>query len=50
MYVAIPSKSQKSFENVASGTLRNGCMFYIHEICTGLFIQVFEGESGGATT
>ena len=33
-----------------SGRLRNGCMFYTHKICTALFIQVFEGESGGATT
>ena len=24
-------------------------MFFIHEICTALFIQVFESESGGAT-
>ena len=33
-----------------SSTLRNGCMFYMHEICTALFIQVFDGESRGATT
>ena len=33
-----------------SGKLRNGCMFYTLKICTALFTQVFEGESGGATT
>ena len=50
MTVILACSSFSHADGSHSGTLRNGCMFYIHEICTGLFIQVFEGESGGATT